>query len=134
MCSFAFFPVGPLKTLEAGPVFVLVSMFSFPIHSSFPLRQSSYCAVAQGLTVSSGCVLGRDMLLKYFRALFLENIPQGVDWGCFTMFCCEGSGKGRYVLLHLTQVGFVPEVDKSTSWLLSRRHDVSIDQDNIVIA
>ena len=45
------------------------------------------------------------------------------------MFCCEGSGKGLYILIHLNQVGFVLEVDKSTSWLLSRRHGVMIYQE-----
>ena len=93
MCSFAFLPVGLLKTLEAGSIFVLVSTFSFPVCSSFPPRQSSYCAVAPGLTVSGRGVLGWDMLLKYFHALFLENIPQSGDWGCFTRFCCEGLEK-----------------------------------------
>ena len=64
---------------------------------------------------------------------FLEHSPQSVDWGCFTTLCCEESGKCFYILLHLNQVGFLPEVDKSTSWLLSRRHDVGVNQDNIVV-
>ena len=73
VCSFAFLLVGLLKTLEAGPFFILVSMLSFAVCSSLPPRQSSYCAVAPGLTESGGGVLGRDMLLKYLHALFLES-------------------------------------------------------------
>ena len=108
---FAFLPVGLLKTLEVDPVFILISTLSFPVSSSLPPRKLSYCAVAPGLTVSGRGVLGTDMLLKYFHALFLECSPQRVEWGCSTMLCCEGSGKGCYILLHLNQVGFLSKVD-----------------------
>ena len=108
---FAFHPVGLLKTLEVGPVFILISTLSFPVSSSLPLRKSSHYVGAPGLTLSGGGVLGTDMLLKYFHAPFLECSPQRVDWGCSTMLCCEGSGKGCYILLHLNQVGFLSEVD-----------------------
>ena len=51
-----------------------------------------------------------------------------------SLVCCEGSGKACYILLHLSQVDFLPEVDELTSSLLSCRHDVGINQDNNVIA
>ena len=79
---FAFLPVGLLKTLEVGPVFILISTLSFPVSSSLPLRKLSHCVGAPGLTLSGRGVLGTDMLLKYFHALFLECSPQRVDWGC----------------------------------------------------
>ena len=39
--------------------------------------------------------------------------PTSVNWGCCTKLCCEGSGKSCYILLHVSQVGFLSEVDES---------------------
>ena len=91
MCLFAFLPIGLLKTLEVSKVFIIISTFSFPVSSSLPPHKSSHCVVAPGLPLSGRGVLGSDMLLKYFQALFLESSPQRVDWDCFTMLCFEGS-------------------------------------------